>query len=366
MDMKSTKDDSSWLSSKKEELENISATLGGLGFSLDEHQPHMSGERHLMTRDKLVLAGKHSHNKERVIIKTSKHPGGKKEIETEKQSRDILKSLAFTKKNIVFPAELYFGEHDGSLVWVTSYVPQEKVFVAHTLEEQFFLALRAFEAQEAFHATTFEHLRTIKNTFPVFNAKENIAKFETFKKTISSNCHDEKLNETLSLAEDFLKSHKTTIDRYSNYLVHQDFVPHNFRIKDNEVYMLDCSAVYFSNKYEGWARFLNYMVIHNPALEKLLAAYIFENRGAEEYLSLRLMRVLKIGELLEYYSRSLAKTTGDLHTLTEVRIEFWHKVLQSILADTPLSEEVRSDYITKRDSLRSPEEKERQKEFALA
>lgn len=364
--MKSTQNNASWQAEKIHELEEISKKLQPLGFSIDEHQPHMSGERYLMTKDKLVIAGKHSKTSERVIIKASKHPGGRKEIETEKRSRDLLKSLAFTKRDIVFPAELYFGEHDDSLIWVTSYVPQEKIFVAHTLEEQFFLALRAFEAQEAFHATTFEHLQKIKNTFPVFNAEENVKKFESFKKKIAENYHDKKLSASLSTAEEFLKSNKTTIDRYSRYLVHQDFVPHNFRIKNNEVYMLDCSAVYFSNKYEGWARFLNYMLIHNPKLEKLLTKYILENRGAEEYLSLRLMRVLKIGELLEYYTRSLGKTTGGLHTLTEARIKFWHQALDTLLANKPLPDGVLDEYISKRDALRSPEEKERQREFAIA
>lgn len=364
--MKSTRNDVSWQATKKQELQNISQKLEPLGFTIDELQPHMSGERFLMTKDKLVLAGEYSKNKERVIIKASKHPLGRQEIETEKQSRDFLKSLAFTKKSIMFPAEIYYGEHDGSLVWITSYVSQDKVFVAHTLEDQFFLALRAFEAQEAFHATTFEHLRTVKNTFPVYGARENIAKFVSFMKKITTNFHDKNLSETLVKAESFLKSNEKTINRFSNFLVHQDFVPHNFRIKNNEVYMLDCSAVYFSNKYEGWARFLNYMLIHNPSLEKLLSKYILQNRGEDEYLSLRLMRVLKIGELLEYYTRSLEKTAGDLHSLTRLRIEFWHKALQSVLDNTPLPEDVHSDYIIKRDALRSPEEKERQKEFAIA
>jgi len=362
--VKSTKTEISWQAKKIHELEEISKKLQFLGYSTDEHQPHMSGERYLMTKDKLVIAGKHSKTNERVIIKVSKHLEGKKEIEMEKRSRDLLKTIAFTKKEIIFPAELYFGEQDGSLVWITSYVPQEKIFVAHTLEEQFFLALRAFEAQEAFHATTFEHLKTIKNTFPVFNAEENIKKFEYFKKKILANNHEKCLSATLSTAEEFLRSNKQTIDRYSRYLVHQDFVPHNFRIKNNEVYMLDCSAVYFSNKYEGWARFLNYMLIHNPELEKLLAKYILENRGDEEYLSLRLMRVLKISELLEYYTRSLEKTTGDLRTLTEARIKFWQQALEMILADKPLPDTIRDEYISKRDALRSPDEKERQKEFA--
>ncbi|MDO8604237.1 MAG: hypothetical protein Q7K40_02435 [bacterium] len=364
--MKSTQKNESLETTRKGEIEKISSILGEIGFSLKDDQPHLSGERYLMTKDKLVLLGEHIKNNERVIIKTSKHPNGRKEIETEKNTRDLLKSLSFTKKNIMLPAELYYAEHDGFLVWITSYVPQEKVFVAHTLEEQFFLALRAFEAQEAFHAATFEHLRTIKNTFPVFDADKNVEKFEFFKKKIEENFPNKNLSSTLETATHFLKSNKPIIDRYSRYLVHQDFVPHNFRIKNSEVYMLDCSAVYFSNKYEGWARFLNYMLIHNPKLEKLLTRYILDNRGEEEYLSLRLMRVLKVAELLEYYTRSLKKTEGNLRLLTEVRIEFWHDVLKALPTNKELADNIRSDYLTKRDSLRSVEEKERQREFALA
>lgn len=364
--MKSTQNNSSWLDSKKEELKNISSLLERIGFSLNEHQPHISGERYLMTKNKFVLAGKCMKDGVRVIVKASQHPDGQKEIETEKKSRDLLQSLSFAKKTIAFPDELYFGKHDGVLVLITVYIPQDKIFVAHGLEEQFFLALRAFEDQEAFHATTFEHLQNIKDVFPVYNAEKNIKKFETFIKHITENYPDKNLHAMLLKAEEFLKSEVHIIESYSRYLVHQDFVPHNFRIQNKKIFMLDCSSVYFSNKYEGWARFLNYMIIHSPDLEKLLVKYIIENRGEKEYLSLRLMRVLKIGELLEYYARSFNKTTGDLHALTEVRIRFWQEVLESILADKPLSEETRNNYIEKRNALRSPEEKERQREFAVA
>lgn len=340
--------------------------MKSLGFTLDEIQPHISGERYLMTKDKLVLAGRMIEGGERVIIKASQSPEGQKEIQTEKDSRDLLKSLSFTKKDLTFPDELYFGEHDNFLIWVTSFIPQEKIFVSHNIEEQFFLALRAFEAQEAFHATTFEHLNNIKRTFPIFKSSEYLREFDTYKNTIDRNLSEEELGATLEKAYNFLNSNKTTIDRYANHLTHTDFVPHNFRIKGHDVYMLDCSSVYFGNKYEAWARFLNYMLIHNPTLEQLLSEYVRKNRGEEEYLSLRLMRVFKIGKLLEYYSRSLVKTEGDLHTLTETRIKFWHQALVAILNDKPLPESVRKEYVSARDTLRSLEEKERQKEFAVA
>ncbi len=364
--MKSTENDHSWLSSKVPEIENLSIVLKTLGFLLDEKQPHLSGERYLMTKEKLVLAGKHIASGEHVIIKASRHPSGIQEIVTEKRSRDLLNSLSFAKKVLVFPTEIYYGQHNDTTVWITSYITQDKVFVAHSLEEQFFLTLRTFEAQEAFHATTFEHFRSVKNTFPILRGAEYIKKFENFKSKIESNFPNDPLRAALEKADTFLRSQKPIMDQYANHLVHQDFVPHNFRVKNREVFLLDCSSVYFGNKYEGWARFLNYMVIHSPELEKLLVTYIRKNRGPDEYLCLRLMRVYKVCELLEYYTRSLAKTSGDLHDLTLTRIGFWQEVMLSLLADKPLSKEIVDQYKETRDMLRSPEEKERQREFAVA
>jgi hypothetical protein len=130
--------------------------------------------------------------------------------------------------------------------------------------------------------------------------------------------------------------------------------------------MLDCSAVHFGNKYEGWARFLNYMLIHNPRLEQVLSSYIRANRGADEYLDLRLMRAYKIGYLLEYYARSLEKTSGDLRELTKLRLKFWLEMLKAVVTDAQPDPKISEEYRTGRDGLRSQEEKERQQEFARA
>src|SRR5689334_21028137 len=110
----------------------------------------MSGERFLMMKDKSVLVGTDKSGK-KVIIKVANKEGGKKEILREKQARELLQSIAFANDQIIFPKETYFGEQDGFLIWATEFISQDKVFVAHTIEEQFFLILRAFEAQEAFH-----------------------------------------------------------------------------------------------------------------------------------------------------------------------------------------------------------------------
>ena len=252
------------------------------------------------------------------------------------------------------------------MFWVIELIEQKKVFVEHSAEEQFFLILRAFESQEAFHATTFEHMRQVASVFPIFDAQKYLKEFQNFKATISANYHHEEIQRTLEAADNLLHKYQKEIGMFCGYLVHTDFVPHNFRIKDNDVYMLDCSAILFGNKYEGWARFLNYMIIHNPALEQMLIKYIKDNRDVADYTNLRLMRIYKIGFLLQYYIVALDKTSGDLRKLTEERINFWHENLKAIVAGKQTDPKIISDYKKERDILRSEEEKKRQREFAVA
>ncbi|MCX6786439.1 MAG: hypothetical protein NTU85_01290 [Candidatus Kaiserbacteria bacterium] len=354
------------------ELNTISGILKPLGFSLDEQQPYMSGERYLavgVAGGTFVLAGK-SVNGTKVIIKASCQPNGKKEIESEKKARDLMCSLSFADKKIVLPEELYYGTKGEYVFLILRFISQEKVFVAHTIEEQFFIALSAFEAQESFHATTYGHLRAIEEVFPVLSAQEYFNDFERLRAFIQKFYPDESLQTILEQSWKFLSEHRVTIDRYANYLTHTDFVPHNFRLMEHTLYMLDCvpnyATIHFGNKYEGWARFLNYMMTHSPELERLLVAYVRDNRGEDEYLSLRLMRVYKIAFLLEFYARSLSKTTGDLHSLTLARLAYWREALAAILEDRPLAPEITERYIATRNTLRSEEEKERQREFDIA
>lgn len=355
-----------WEKETEQNLKIIGDLLQSIGFSLDKEQPHISGERFLMTRNKLVLVGKMESSGEKVIIKISNHLDGRKEIRQEKRARDLLLYLSFSDDTILFPQEIYFGIIKSYLVWICKFIPQNKVFVAHTLEEQFFIILRTFETQEAFHATTFEHQKNIKSVFETFLAEDYLKDFRNFKNIISQNYEDAALNKTLSEAEKILSENKALINDYCNYLAHTDFVPHNFRIEECFVYILDCSAIRFGNKYEGWARFLNYMAIHNPELEHILSEYILKNRGGEEYENLQFMRIYKIGFLLKYYAESLKKTNGDLHDLTEKRIVFWHKVLDAVMKNQFVSRETIDQYKKERDGLRSEQEKKRQKEFAIA
>jgi len=320
-----------------------------------------------MMKEKLVLVGTRKSDGKKVIIKASNNTDGKKEIESEKNAYNLLKKVAFASDYILLPSIIDYRvlELSNYLIMVTEFIPQEKVFVSYTLEEQFFLILRAFEAQESFHATTFEHVQLVKNSFPIFSVEKYMNSFRELRKQIKKSNAYMSLGKTLHQSEKWLIEHKTLIEQYSNYLTHTDFVPHNFRVNNRKLYMLDLSAVHFGNKYEGWARFLNYMTIHNPELEKFLSEYILKNRGEKDYLNLRLMRVYKIGFLLKYYAESLEKTSGDLHALTAKRIGFWHEVLKSILDDKPLSKDILENYIKSRNTLRSEEEKKRQKEFAM-
>jgi hypothetical protein len=143
-------------------------------------------------------------------------------------------------------------------------------------------------------------------------------------------------------------------------MVHEDFVPHNFRIKDNVLYFLDAEAVQFGNKYESWARFINFMIFHNSELEKKLTQYVKE-KGSEEYLSFRLMRILKAVQLLNYYTENLSKTTGNENILTKKRLEFWIQIIDHLIMDREIHQSYIEGYKNARDSLRSDEEKERQK-----
>src|SRR3989344_3448998 len=150
-------DTKQWKKNVGLEIQKISTIIRNLGFSLDQNQPHVSGERFLMTKDKLVLVGKRASDDLRVVVKASSHKGGEQEIRNEKK----------------------------------------KVFVEHSAEEQFFLILRAFESQEAFHATTFEHMRQVASVFPIFDAQKYLKEFQNFKATISANYHHEEIQRTL-------------------------------------------------------------------------------------------------------------------------------------------------------------------------
>lgn len=342
------------------DLSSIQRLLEPLGYVLAPEQPYISGERFLMSPHKLVLAGTTKEG-EKVIIKASNTSSGVAEIESEKRARELLVTLAFANDTLLIAPLVYTGVAGGYTFFITKFIEQDAPFVARPLEEQFFIALRALEVQEAFHATTHEHVRQVKGVFEVASVDDYLHAFSRF--VAAAQTHGSALVTLLKEGETFLQQNRAVIERYMNYLTHTDFVPHNMRLEGRKIYLLDHTAMRFANKYEGWARFINYMVLHSPALAPLLGEYVRKNRGEDEYMALRTMRVYKIGLLLNYYVQSLPKTEGDLHALIETRIEVWSQILKSVLEDTPLPSTVVEEYKRKRLELLSPEERARQKEY---
>lgn len=354
-----------WEEYQKQELAKFEPLLARLGVALDTEQLHTGGERYLMSGKKLVLTGVRASDKKRVVAKASSDENGRTEIRYEKDVHDLLRSLAFANDTLLSPEELYYEDPAHGTLLVTAFIEQPSVFFARSLQEQFFLALRVLEAQEGFHATTYEHEKRVRNTLPVLRSSDYIREFEGFKKTIETIHPNVLLRNLLKRSAAFLIENRDSVDRYAPYLTHTDLAPHNMRVSHQGIFLLDYAAFHFGNKYESWARFLNYMLIHNPELENLLTEYVRANRGTDEYLSLRLMRVYKTAFLLEYYIKSLTHTTGDLHTLTEARIAFWTGALEAVIEDKPMARSAVDAYTRTRDALRTKEETARQKEFNL-
>lgn len=351
----------------RKEIDHITPLLQALGYSLKEQQPHISGERVFMSRDKMVLLGTEILSERDIVIKCSKDQRAKKEIVQEKRVRDRLAQLDYEGTNILIPKEIYFGKKDNYLFFITEFIPQDKIFVTHTLKEQFFMILATFEGQELFHLTTYKHVEAIRGICNRFTEKEYCNEFSRLLNNIQKTYDDKLLKKTLAEAEKFWNDNKDLINMFGNHLIHTDFVPHNFRIHDRHVYILDYAAMQFGNKYETWARFLNYMTIHNPELEAKLLEYIRQWRQKEDYESLRLMRLYKIVFIINYYiNEVLPRASGNDAKITQIRIAFWANVLRAILEDKPLPKEIRDEYIKERNALRSKVEKVRQREFSKA
>ncbi|HEY5383406.1 MAG TPA: hypothetical protein VIJ88_02535, partial [Candidatus Paceibacterota bacterium] len=126
------------------------------------------------------------------------------------------------------------------------------------------------------------------------------------------------------------------------------------------LYLLDHTSIRFGNKYESWARFINFMELYNPPLAHALVQYVRDNRTQEELLALKIMRVYRLVELIRYYATWLSKTEGSVRLLAQERITFWSEVFQCVLDDREVPAEIVESYKQKRDTLRSEEEKKRQ------
>jgi hypothetical protein len=357
-----------WQSYIDAEIQTLTPILTMHGYSLDDTQPHIQGERFLMNAvtavsgKKVILFGNDNQTGRRVVIKATSDTAGKEELQHERSCRTLLKNIYFAYSSFHAPEELLYRETDGMMVTIQEYVAQTSTFLDRPTTEQFKLALEALKIQEGAHATTHKHFKDISKTFGSRDGNEYLKKFGTFATDIDTLLPEVAgVRPTLMIAMDVLKGSKECIEQYCGFLTHTDFVPHNFRIKDDTVYLLDFSALTFGNKYEGWARFLNFMTLHNPELEQYLEQYVTDNRAPEEKEALRLMRVYRLGEIIRYYAGTLANSEGDLLKLNTARVDFWHEVLKATLMRSSVSTETRDTYIQLRNSLRSDGEKERQK-----
>lgn len=353
-----------WEEFCSQELIKATLLLEQLGFSLNKQQIHISGERYLTGNSKLVLLGIRNNDQKPVVIKFSSDPQMIAEIEDERRSRQILKEINFAYHIFALPPEILYTHKQDCVIFITEFIEQEMTFLERPLTEQFFIALKAFEAQEAIHSTTYEHANIIKKVFGIFSAETYLEKADRYIREIDLILKDDQnLKNILTKAFRVIEDNLETIDIYSNFLTHWDFVPHNFRVRGNELYLLDHAALRFGNKYESWARFINFMVLYNDQLAQLLLEYVKNNRDQSEYLALKLMRIFRLIEIIWYYAKTLDKAGGDLNVLNQKRIIFWTKVLDSVLADQPIDRNTVEEYKRIRDSLRSPEEKERQKKL---
>lgn len=351
-----------------DELLKIKSILIDLGFDIDQEQPHNGGERIFMqamttkSGKKFILIGHRLKDNQKVVIKITKDSKGKQEIIQERIARNSLKEIVFAYSIFYAPEEILFTTKDDYIISIQTFIKQDNTFLNRPLREQFDLALQSFKAQEGAHATTYRHKKNISKTFGHVDSSWYIKSYKNFTNDIVLNLPKEKeLHNLLEKGLVELEDKKETVEQYCNFLTHTDFVPHNFRIVENKIYLLDTSSLRFGNKYEGWARFLNFMILYNKPLEEAFIFYIKNNRTREEYISLRLMRIYRLGEIICYYTNLLEKTHGDLYTLTKERIKFWTIVLEAILNGKTVPDEVIVNYKKTRDTLRSQEEKLRQK-----
>lgn len=356
-----------WEDYRAKEFDRAKPMLFRLGFELEEKQPHLGGERYLMqsittvSGRKLILIGRRKKDGKRVVIKATSDDRGAEELRRERQCRQLLEKINFAYQTFFFPQEVLFGKFEGMTVSIQEFIEQDAAFLERPQKEQFDIALRAFKAQEGTHATTARHLRLISKKFDIANAKKYLELFHAHREKILKRSKDDTgLQDLLSAVAQELSENRENIEQYSGFLTHIDFVPHNFRVANDRIYLLDHSSLRFGNKYEGWARFLNFMALYNPPLESAFVQYVSDNRTPEESLSLRLMRLYRLAEIIAYYAETLEKSDGNLLKLNQVRIKFWSGVLRSIMNKMPIPREIIDEYKKTRDSLRSEDEKTRQ------
>ncbi|MCA9357299.1 hypothetical protein H6784_02580 [Candidatus Nomurabacteria bacterium] len=351
-----------WEDFTESEIAAILPTLQAKGIELLKTQPHISGERYLMSGRKIVLIGRQIDSSKKIIIKTSADKPSLAEIEHERITRVTLESLPFAYHPLLAPKELWSEKIGERVIVAAEYIEQPVSYLSLPLEQQFDLILQAFTMLEGVHATTAAHTKSIQNIFGVWRASDYLKSAGDFVAQIS-NTDCIKSPEPYQQAIEILCQSITDVERYCDFLTHDDFALHNFRFNDNKIYLIDHASLIFGNKHESWARFMNYMLLYNRDLEQALVKYLNDNTAPEETASLRLMRIYKALELICYHCQATNNAEGNLRELSKQRVSFWTELLKALISDQPLNENIITDYKNNRDSLRSTEELARQKEL---
>lgn len=351
-------------------IDSVAPILAKAGFKLDSenNQVHIGDERALISRDKLVLKGWRTSDARRVIIKVGASPAGMREIERERACRRGLAEInrSFQSTIFFYPDELGFLQEEGLCISIIEYVDQGMRFLDRSREEKLNLSLSALHAQERVTVDAVTTLVGIVYRFGTVGADGYLSEFEArLGDALMYFPQNRMLRSNLERAITFFRERLGHVRDHLGFLVHADFVPNNFRVIGSRIYYLDLGAFRFGNRYESWARYLNWLMVWDYRLEAALFGHFSENRGPEHYACLSAMRAFKIGFLIQVYSKHLPEVQHDarLHALQSGRVNFWTSALIALIRGDHVPERTAEEFAQFQESLRSERERRRQKEL---
>ncbi len=331
-----------------------------LNLKLDQDQPNIKGERFLMSGKKVVLIGELDNK--RSVIKYSDDASGIAEMISERENKKKFLDLDFIKSKFFFPQELYWHNNGSQALLISEYIDQGVSFITLPNAKQFKLIINLLESLEGVYIITTSHLKQINKFKDIKSVDTYLKEYDSWQGTVKKLRSDDKeLITLLATCRAKLIDNYDNIKITSNYLTHTDLVPHNFRIRGDDIYFLDHTSLTFGNKYEAWARMINFMSIYNRELEHNLIEYIRRNRKAGEYEAFKAIRYYKLLQLIEYNSKSYEKSGGDLRSLCNSRIKLFKRILIATLNDSQLSEEDHAEFHQDLKKYRTKDEIERQK-----
>jgi len=351
-------------------IDSVAPTLAKAGFALDseDNQVHIGGERALISRDKLVLKGWRISDASRVIIKASASLAGIREIERESACRRCLAEInrSFQSPIFFYPDELGFLQEDDLCISVIEYVDQDMRFLDRPLEEKLHLSLSALHAQERVTVGAVKNLAGVADRFGTITANTYLREFKAhLKNALTYFPQNLVLRSNLEHADTFFRERLCHVREHHGFLIHSDFVPNNFRVIGSEFYYLDLGAFRFGNRYESWARYLNWLMVWDCRLEAVLVDHINEGRGREHHASLSAMRAFNIGFLIQMYSKLLPEVQENarLHALQSGRLNLWTSALIALIHGDHMPEQTALEFAQFQESLRSEHERRRQMEM---